>query len=300
MAEKWFVLPCNGLDKAAGQVAREIALELVEGEENQAVMACPTFMRAVPSHYVADKKDSRWLVVDGCNTRCATKLATEMELNIAKRMNVSEVAQKKEVKIGKSLRLGAEEIRLAKEMASEALMAKKKESIGQNEGAASSNEGSVSSEKENFSGPFEYEEFFQDKFKFRVPKGDFYFNENDCWLFVQGNRARIGVTDYVQQSLSDIMFFSPPELDEEIDQFGTVGSLESTKAVFEVISPASGKVIAVNEELDTSPEFVNQNPYEEGWIAEIELKDFEEDRGLLLTAQEYLEYLKKKVADFHV
>ncbi|MGB9810018.1 MAG: glycine cleavage system protein H, partial [Caldanaerobacter sp.] len=133
-----------------------------------------------------------------------------------------------------------------------------------------------------------------------VPRSGFYFNENDCWAYVAGNRARVGVTDYVQQSLSDIMFFNPPEVGVEVEQFGELGAIESAKAVFEVVSPVSGKVVRVNEELVSSPELINEDPYKKGWIAELELTDFESDRELLLDFDKYFEILKRKVDEFHV
>lgn len=133
-----------------------------------------------------------------------------------------------------------------------------------------------------------------------VPKEGFYFNENDCWAYISGTIARVGVTDFVQQSLSDIMFFTPPSVGSEVEQFGELGTIESGKAVFEVVSPVSGKIIAVNGELDAAPELINKNPYEKGWIADIELTDFESDKELLLEFDGYYKILKRKVDDFHV
>jgi glycine cleavage system H protein len=113
------------------------------------------------------------------------------------------------------------------------------------------------------------------KFVFKVPKQGFFFNENDCWVYVSGNSARIGVSDYVQQNLSDILYYDPPEIDDEIEQFDDCGSIESGKAVFEIIAPVSGRVTAVNEALQDSPEWINESPYD---------------------GSSYFEYLKKKVA----
>ncbi|MCL2337086.1 MAG: glycine cleavage system protein H, partial [Firmicutes bacterium] len=86
----------------------------------------------------------------------------------------------------------------------------------------------------------------------------------------------------------------------EIEQFEEAGALESGKAVFEVISPVSGKIVAVNEQLMEKPELLNENPYEQGWIAEIELTDFAADKELLHTFAGYFTALKRKVDDFHV
>jgi len=114
-----------------------------------------------------------------------------------------------------------------------------------------------------------------------------------------GNRARIGVTDFVQQNLSDILYFTPPIMGAEIDQFGEVGEIESSKSVFEVISPLSGKVISINDTLVQQPELINENPYELGWIAEIELADFESDKELLIGFDKYFEIMKRKVVNLN-
>ena len=147
---------------------------------------------------------------------------------------------------------------------------------------------------------FEYATFQSGKFIFRVPSiPEVYYNENDCWAYVIGNRARIGVTDFVQQNLSDILYFTPPDIGAEIDQFGEVGEIESSKSVFELISPVSGKVISINETLIQKPELINENPYESGWVAEIELTDFESDKELLVGFDQYFEIMKKKVEELN-
>ena len=147
---------------------------------------------------------------------------------------------------------------------------------------------------------FEYETFQNGKFIFRVPKNpEVYFNENDCWAYVTGNHARIGVTDFVQQNLSDILYFTPPEIGAEIDQFGEVGEIESSKFVFELISPVSGKVISINDTLVQQPQLINENPYELGWIAEIELTDFDSDKELIIGFDQYFEIMKRKVVNLN-
>lgn len=288
--KRWGILPCNGLDKPAGQLAREIALNLAEDQAK--ILACPVFLHSAPSAYAQAKEEAEWIVLDGCNTRCASKLATENGLAVGKKVNVTELAAREEIKLGRSLRLDDMALSFARRAAvsletdlSAQGQPREKESIA---------------DAEEFSGSLTYTEFWQDKFRFRVPQGNFYFNENDCWVWVRGKRARVGVSDYVQQSLSDIIFFDAPAEGLEVEQFGALGTLESSKAVFEIIAPGACKVVAVNEDLESSPEWVNENPYEKGWIAEVELLDWEADRELLLDAEQYLEYLKQKVADFHV
>jgi glycine cleavage system H protein len=96
--------------------------------------------------------------------------------------------------------------------------------------------------------------------------------------------------------MTDITFFEPPRIGAEVSQFDDLGSFESAKAVMDVISPVSGKVVAVNNELVDRPEMINEDPYGKGWIAELDLADFESDAGLLLTGEEYSPIVKGKAA----
>jgi glycine cleavage system H protein len=241
-------------------------------------------LRVADARYKKIAEEKPLLVVDGCATRCASKLAAEKGLKAASKITVTEEAKARGIGLSDSIRLGEQELKFAQQVADGLLK-----------------EQTVEAEKSQFAFPerLEYETYRKDKFLFRLPKEGFYFNENDCWVYVSGNIARVGVTDYVQQSLSDIMFFTPPAVGTEIEQFGEVGTVESVKAVFEVVSPVSGKVTAVNEALSNAPEMINQNPYEQGWIAEVELTDFETDIELLLDFDGYFEILKRKVDEFH-
>lgn len=285
MSKTYAVLSCNGLDKCAGSIAREIAIKLSEASGSQII--CPVLFRLTDARYKKVAEENPLLVIDGCATRCASKLAGEKGLRVSQKMTVTEEAKKKEISLGNSLRLGDSEIQLVDELVTAILAGDEKKE--------------VKIDKEFlFPETLNYEIYTKDKFIFRLPRNGFYFNENDCWVYVIGNKARVGVTDYAQKTLSDIMFFSPPSVGAEIDQFGELGTIESGKAVFEVVSPVSGKVTAINEELLTAPELINENPYEKGWIAELELTDFKEDRELLLDFDQYFEIMKRKVDEYHV
>jgi len=146
-----------------------------------------------------------------------------------------------------------------------------------------------------------YETYQKDKFLFRLPADEgFYFNDNDIWAYVAGKRARIGITDYMQKTLGDIMFFTPPELGLRIERYDEAGVIESGKAIFEVLSPVWGIITAVNEKLAEAPEMLNFSPYEQGWIAELELMDFAEDKKLLHTFSSYMPIMKRKVDEYRV
>lgn len=137
-----------------------------------------------------------------------------------------------------------------------------------------------------------------DKWTFTVPKGLFY-NENDFWARIDGKIATVGITSYLQNQLSDIIFVSLPPIGTEIEQFGEAGSFESVKAALDVISPVSGSVVEVNNELANSPDLANSDPYGKGWFVKIELTDFESDKENLIDAEGYFEVMKKKVEKEH-
>jgi glycine cleavage system H protein len=285
MIDHFAILPCNGLDKCAGVISRELTLKLCKNAENE--ILCPVFYRVSDKKYNKIASELPLLVIDGCQTRCASKLAAEKGLKITKKIIIAEEAKGHSIELNDNLRITEKEQVLIDALFSD--LNKDEDKI-----LPSSGEPALSYE-------FEYETFQNGKFIFRIPKnGQVFFNENDCWAWVNGNRARIGVTDYVQQNLSDILYFYPPEIGDEIDQFGELGSIESSKAVFELVSPFSGKVISVNEKLEKNPELINENPYELGWVAELELADPEGDKELLIGFEKYLEITKKKVEDTNV
>ncbi len=282
--EKYAILPCNGLDKTAGVLARETALGLAGRQAGEIV--CPVLYRRSDKKYRKLLEQSPLLVIDGCRTACASSLAKDSGVKISRRLNISDYLKERGIKSGKSLGLSPELLDEVDRLVEELLTADSEERKPAGE--------------VDFTVPVEYEKFAQDKYEFRVPKQGYLFNENDCWARVIGSRARIGVSDFVQNSASDFLFFEPPQVGAEIEQFGEAGSLESTKTALDIISPFSGTVVAVNKELEEAPETINEDPYEKGWAVELELADFEGERELLMDCTDYLVYLKKKVEqEFH-
>lgn len=102
---------------------------------------------------------------------------------------------------------------------------------------------------------------------------DLKYTENDEWIRVSGNTARIGLSDYAQDHLSDLVFVELPDVGETLTKGEPFAAVESVKAASDVYAPASGKVVAVNSALDDAPETINSDPYGEGWIVEIELSN---------------------------
>jgi len=124
-----------------------------------------------------------------------------------------------------------------------------------------------------------------------VPENLYYTKEHE-WLKIEDDTATMGITDYAQKSLHEIVFVDLPEIKKKVRQMEPIGTVESVKAVSEIYTPISGEIIEVNKELNEKPELVNQDPYGKGWIAKIRLENLDNEIKNLLTPQQYREYLK--------
>ncbi|RMD54352.1 MAG: glycine cleavage system protein GcvH, partial [Nitrospirae bacterium] len=111
------------------------------------------------------------------------------------------------------------------------------------------------------------------------------------WAKIEDGKARIGITDYAQESLGDIVYVELPEVDSEVEAGDKIGDIESTKATSDVISPVTGTVLEVNEELVDAPEIINEDPYEKGWIALIKLSEEPKD---LMEVGDYEKYIEEE------
>ncbi len=112
------------------------------------------------------------------------------------------------------------------------------------------------------------------------------------WIRVKGGIAEIGITDYAQDSLGDIVFLELPEKGDEIEREGAFGVVESVKAVSDLYAPLSGTIEEANEPLADTPELINEHPYTDGWIIKIKMNDPSELDNLL-DAKAYEDYIKE-------
>ncbi|MEX0762762.1 MAG: glycine cleavage system protein GcvH [Dehalococcoidia bacterium] len=115
---------------------------------------------------------------------------------------------------------------------------------------------------------------------------DLQYSKEHEWARVEGNVAVVGVTQYAQDSLGDVVFIDLPDVGSEIEQFSKVGEIESVKAVSDLFSPVGGKVVEVNRSAVDDPEIVNNEPYGAGWLIKVELSDQSQLDGLM-DAQAY-------------
>ncbi|MGI6093492.1 MAG: glycine cleavage system protein GcvH [Veillonellaceae bacterium] len=118
-----------------------------------------------------------------------------------------------------------------------------------------------------------------------IPK-ELKYSKDHEWVKVDGNRVTIGITDYAQIQLGDVVFVELPEVGAQITVDSGFSVVESVKAVSDVYSPVSGQVVQINEALADSPEMVNQDPYGDGWIAVVDISD-SNDLDKLLSSDEY-------------
>ncbi len=114
----------------------------------------------------------------------------------------------------------------------------------------------------------------------QVPEQLRYSSDHE-WVSVDGGRARVGITDYAQHELGDVVYVQLPTVGASVAAGDSFGEVESTKSVSDVYAPVSGTVVAVNDALGASPELLNSDPYGDGWICEIELADATQVAGLL-------------------
>ena len=110
------------------------------------------------------------------------------------------------------------------------------------------------------------------------------YSKEHEWLKLDGDVATIGITDYAQNSLGDIVYVELPKVGAKLEQFGNVGVVESVKAVSDLFTPMSGKVVEINTTLDGDPAAVNREPYGAGWLFKLKLSDPDEAKSLLNAA----------------
>jgi glycine cleavage system H protein len=135
-----------------------------------------------------------------------------------------------------------------------------------------------------------------DKFIFRVA-ADRRYTPEGLWALDEGSRVRIGLSDFLQQRSGDVAFVEVKDAGDHVKAGETIGSIETIKVDFELLSPLSGVISEVNPALEDAPEALNQDPYGEGWIAVIEADRWSEDSAGLLDAQAYFEHMKKEAEE---
>jgi len=123
-------------------------------------------------------------------------------------------------------------------------------------------------------------------------KKDLKYSKTHEWLDIKGNKAKIGITDFAQDSLGDIVYVELPDIGQELQKDADFGVVESVKAVSDLYSPLTGKVTAVNSDLEETPEALNSSPYD-SWIIELEIKE-EDELDELMDEKDYISFLEQE------
>ncbi|NHJ47280.1 MAG: glycine cleavage system protein H [Asgard group archaeon] len=285
MSQKVSVLPCGGTNKQYGMIANELALQLKELNPTIKIICFP-LLASDENSYSEIIKESRVIVLDGCASRCASKVLQKKEYSKVKKVYFLDELKKHNIKLGDSKRISEEGWKFIEILKKQIIQELKEES-----------EKSEAPIVEKEFGEIAYFEVTYDKYHFRVPKEGYYFSENDCWVKPEGKTALLGITDYLQNQSSDVLFVDLPEVGTEIEQFDEAVNYESVKALLSLIAPVSGKIIAANRKLEEESDLLNSDPYEQGWMIEIELNEFEEEKDLLMNGKDYFKYMKKKIEE---
>ena len=120
-----------------------------------------------------------------------------------------------------------------------------------------------------------------------------YYSKDWMWIKIEDGKARVGITDYAQKQMREIVFAELPSVGEEVKKDEAFGTLESVKSVSDLISPLTGKVVEVNEKVTESPEVINEDPYGEGWLIVIEPSNLEEELKTLMNFDQAVEWYRE-------
>ena len=130
--------------------------------------------------------------------------------------------------------------------------------------------------------------------EYKVLDGLYYTEEHEWARRLDDGTVAVGVTDYAQKQLHEIVYVELPEVGVDVEQLSVIGAVESVKAVSDMTCPVGGSVVEVNDELLDSPELINDDPYGEGWIAKIEPSDMEGDMVRLMDAEAYRKHVAEQ------
>jgi glycine cleavage system H protein len=142
----------------------------------------------------------------------------------------------------------------------------------------------------------EFLETTVDKFVFRVRR-DCWYSDSGVWAHLEDGLARVGVSDYLQQASGDVAFVDVRPVGTALAVGDELAAIETMKVILSVHSPVAGTIVQLNEAFNESPELINQAPYSDGWLAVVELGDWETDRANLLDADRYLEVMRAQALE---
>lgn len=267
-----YILPCAGYDRPGGKVSRVVAERLENDRDDVVIGSMGALFKERPGE-MRDYRTSDVFCLDGCGIKCASELVRARGRHDVTSFSISEIADSAEdfeEKVRHLIDVVAEELdrRIPR---------------------------TIFTVTEEPSHTIEYLEEKFDKFTLRVAKGSKY-SDNDFWVRVEGEHVRIGASDFLQQMMSDVYYVELVEPGTHVDMFDDAGGMESTKILVEIIVPVSGTIAESNSLLEDSPEFINQSPYDKGWLYLIKPDDVDE-LNLLRDGADYMTYALAKAKE---
>ncbi|MHA1719142.1 MAG: hypothetical protein DRO88_14290 [Promethearchaeia archaeon] len=294
--DKIILMPCMGCEKLLGQLTTMSALQIEKNKNIENITLDPPITKIAANEYKHDLEQGTIIALNGCGTQCVSKILNEKSIKPNFIISIP--------KLAKTLSLPKEipnTLELNDGLLLEKMVSKIEYEIQKLLENSKSNERAIDIQNFTFNPKYTEElSFTHSKFIFRVAtsSGNIFFNWNDAWAYHLGDgKIIVGISDYLQQNLSDILFCEFPDIGSQIDQFEAVATLESSKTVNEVLTPFSGKIIAINPRLKDEPELINMDPYKDGWIVMIQATNFEEEKEDLMDSKAYFEFMKEKVEE---
>jgi glycine cleavage system H protein len=124
---------------------------------------------------------------------------------------------------------------------------------------------------------------------------ELYYHEEHSWARVEGNKVTVGMNDFFQKEAGDIVFIDLPEEEDDVSQGEVCGKIQSRKWIGKLVSPVSGEIVSINEELEDDTSLINTDPYGNGWILVIEAEDLESELGNLMQGEAVAEFIEKEI-----
>lgn len=267
-----YILPCAGYDRPGGEVSRAVVERLAKNRDDVVIGSMGALFTERPGE-MRDYRTSDVICLDGCGTKCSSELALARGRDDITVLSVPDIA-------GSVEDFDEKVAHMMDALTAELEKRTSKES---------------STVAESPSREIEYLEEKFDKFTLRVAKG-LKYSDNDFWVLDEGDSVRIGASDFLQQMMSDVYFVELAEPGTHVDMFDDAGAMESTKIMVEIIVPVSGTIVEANTSLEDSPEFINESPYDRGWLYRIEPDDIDE-LELLRDAPNYIEHALTKAKE---
>ncbi|MHA1674131.1 MAG: glycine cleavage system protein GcvH [Promethearchaeota archaeon] len=290
------ILPCNGIERLTGQLSGQVALNLLQLETTEKYSITPSIIQ-IQAQALSEKhpdtiKNRKILAINGCGIQCVNKILKHFDLIPDRSVLLPNAIKGKGFSPGKRAQLGNEDKIIAEQIAKELIQQfqEEKEAI-----EAKANQ--IISSFQFLPDYTEFLDYSYAKYEFTVPNKNegFWFNWSDIWAYKHENGIVIGISDYMQQNLSDIIAVELPEIHTKVEQLDTVASVESSKSVFEVLSPISGEIIEVNGNLEEEPELINIDPYSKGWICVIKPSNFQAELEDLMDATQFFDQMQEKI-----